>query len=136
VETRAQLELGHAWQLAANYAYQIPRNRSILAYERGKDLPNAPRHTLNGRLGYARGRGQLAYALTRETHHFLDRANLRPVPARTIHSASAAVALGSSLELGLEVENLTGNQVADLWGYPLPGRSYFGSLRLVRNARR
>jgi iron complex outermembrane receptor protein len=129
VETRAQIQLGHGWQLSANYAYQVPTNRSSLSYEAGKDLPNAPRHTVNARAECTRGRAQLAYELTRETHHFLDRANLRPVPARILHSLNTALELWPGLVLSLEIDNLAGNQVADLWGYPLPGRSFFGSLK-------
>ena len=30
--------------------------------------------------------------------------------------------------IGLEVKNLTGAQIADTWGYPLPGRAVFVSV--------
>ena len=35
---------------------------------------------------------------------------------------------GDAVTLGAEVRNLTDNQVADLWGYPLPGLAAFLSI--------
>ena len=61
--------------------------------------------------------------------HFLDRANLRPVPVRLVHSLGGDIAVPASTVLVWEVRNLTDDQVADLWGYPLPGRAYFLSLK-------
>jgi hypothetical protein len=40
------------------------------------------------------------------------------------------VALNAGTSLDLEVKNLTNNQTADLWGFPLPGRSFFASIRM------
>ena len=54
----------------------------------------------------------------------VDRANLRPVTQRTLYNGGLRRALIPSTALTLEVHNITDNQVADLWGYPLPGRSY------------
>ena len=64
--------------------------------------------------------------------NYLDRANLRPVPARHIHSAGIRMGVGGNLEVTLEAKNLLDDQVADLWGYPLPGRAYFVTLKHSR----
>ncbi|MBT6630517.1 MAG: TonB-dependent receptor, partial [Gemmatimonadetes bacterium] len=66
--------------------------------------------------------------LRRESRHFLDRANLRPIAARTIHGAGIRRQFGKGMSVAAEISNLTDNGVADLWGYPLPGRSVSISL--------
>jgi len=128
LEMRAQVRPLERLRLAGNYVYQLPENRSPYAYERGNDLPNAPRHRLNLRTSTRLGRVSLYHELSRESRHYLDRANLRPIPRRTVHGLGGSLALGSGVRLSWEVRNLTDNQVADLWGYPLPGRAAFASL--------
>jgi vitamin B12 transporter len=70
----------------------------------------------------------LHYELSHESRHFLDRANLRPIPARTVHTTGVRCPVGDAISMAIELRNLTDNQVADLWGYPLPGRAAFVSL--------
>jgi hypothetical protein len=36
--------------------------------------------------------------------------------------------LGKRFKFTFEVKNLTNNQIADFRGFPLPGRSYFGTV--------
>ena len=129
IETRLQTRPLPWTQLDLNYTYRRAENRSAFAYERGNDLPNAPRHALEARLNIERGRHSAHYAFSRESRHFLDRANLRPVPRRLVHGVGGRIALTAHTALSWEVRNLTDNQVADLWGYPLPGRALFFSAK-------
>lgn len=128
IEARAALR-AHRVDLSGNYVYQQAINRSAFPFERGRELPNAPRHALNLRAALNAGGGELYYELSCESRHFLDRANLRPVARRTLHTLGGALRRGGGLELAAEIRNLTGNQVADLWGYPLPGRAFFLTIR-------
>lgn len=129
VETRAQARPLTWLELGGNYTYQRAENRSPFPYEHGKDLPNAPRHSLDGHLSLLLARLSLRYELSYESRHFLDRANLRSVPARTAHTLGMDLGLSHGAALSVELNNLTDNQVADLWGYPLPGRAFFLSLK-------
>ena len=104
--------------------YQRAENRTPFSFERGNDLPNAPRHRLNTRVSLDLERRQIYGEFSRESRHFLDRANLRAVPVRALFTLGGAVPLAGDLLLSWELRNLTDNRVADLWGYPLPGRSY------------
>ena len=115
--------------LRGNYAYQRAENRTPFSFERGNDLPNAPRHRLNARVSLDLGRAELYGEFSRESRHFLDRANLRTVPVRALYNLGGSVPLAEGIALAWELCNLTDNQVADLWGYPLPGRSYGLSVR-------
>jgi iron complex outermembrane receptor protein len=128
VETRLQFRLSPHLQVSSNYARQASENRSPFSFEHGNDLPNAPAHRLRSRVGVDAGSLSLHYEVSHESRHFLDRANLRPVPARTVHTTGARWAATRSTTLAVELRNLTDNQVADLWGYPLPGRAAFFSL--------
>jgi outer membrane cobalamin receptor len=128
-EGRTQLRLSSRFTMRASYVYQRAENRAPFSFEKGNDLPNAPRHTaqMNATL---RHRGQtLRYEMQRESRHFMDRANLRIIPSRLIHTLGGSVRLAPSTEALWEVRNLTDNQVADLWGFPLPGRAFFVTLR-------
>jgi outer membrane cobalamin receptor len=129
VETRLQTR-PLAWaRIDFNYTYQRAENRSGFAYERGNELPNAPRQALEARLNIEQGRHSAHYAFSRESRHYLDRANLRPVPRRLVHGLGGRIVLNTRTALNWEVRNLTDNQAADLWGYPLPGRALFLSIK-------
>lgn len=129
VETRVEARLLPRLAVLGNYAYQRAQNRTPFSFERGNDLPNAPRHRLNARVSLDLGRVDLYGEFSRESRHFLDRANLRTVPVRALYHVGGRVPLVAGLSLAWELRNLTDNQVADLWGYPLPGRSYGLSVR-------
>ena len=133
IETRMEARMGLAgwvFSLHSGYTYQQAKNRSPFPFEKGNDLPNAPRHRSQLRMGSDAGRLYVHWDLRRESRHFLDRANLRPVPARTIHGAGARLQFTTGISISAEIRNLTDNGVADLWGYPLPGRSVSISLSL------
>ncbi len=126
-EVRAELGAGSA-RMQSNYTYQKALNHSPFPFETGRDLPNAPRHSLdlNGELGV--GRAVLYHELNGESRQYLDRANLRSVAGRLLHTSGLRLRLGGGLEATAEVRNLGDDQVEDLWGYPLPGRSFFFTL--------
>ena len=124
VETRVEARLLPRLALRGNYAYQRAENRTPFSFERGNDLPNAPRHRLNTRVSLDLGRSEIYGEFSRESRHFLDRANLRAVPVRALYNLGGTMPLVEGIALSWELRNLTDNQVADLWGYPLPGRSY------------
>ncbi len=130
LETRVQVRVLSQLRLRGNYVYQRAENRSPFSFEKGNDLPNAPRHRLGARLELERERSLVYYELSRESRHFLDRANLRPVPVRTLHNIGGRLALATEMSLSVEVRNVSDNQIADLWGYPLPGRAYFLALNI------
>ncbi len=133
VETRVQARLSPWLSVRGHYAYQRAENRTPFSFERGNDLPNAPRHRLHGRAALDLGGVGLHGEVSRESRHFLDRANLRAVPVRTLYNLGGSLPLAAGLSLSLELRNLTDDRVADLWGYPLPGRFYGLGLHYATN---
>jgi outer membrane cobalamin receptor len=128
LESRAQGILATRLRLEGSYTRQAATNRSPFSYENGNDLPNAPTHRLRSRVDLDIPGTRLHYEVSHESRHYLDRANLQPVAARRVHTIGARVPAGDSVTFAVEIRNLTDNQVADLWGYPLPGRAAFFSL--------
>ena len=133
LETRVQAKLRPWLSVRGHYAYQRAENRTPFSFERGNDLPNAPRHRLHGRADLDLGRAGLHGEVSRESRHFLDRANLRTVPVRALYNLGGSLPLAQGLSLSLELRNLTDDQIADLWGYPLPGRFYGLSMHYATN---
>jgi iron complex outermembrane receptor protein len=111
--------------VSGNYTYQRAVDRSSIPYRRSKILPNRPIHEAHVHASLTAGRCSAFYDYTFEDGNFLDRANLRPVAARYVHDAGVRFVLWRRLRATVECKNIRDSQVADLWGYPLPGRSYF-----------
>ncbi|MCZ6632393.1 MAG: TonB-dependent receptor, partial [bacterium] len=111
--------------LSGNYTFQRALDRSRFLHRQGKQLPNRPAHEAQANGALQLGDAAVFYEYTFEDGNFLDRANLRPIPARHIHNTGIRWTGFAHFRFTVEAKNLLNNQVADLWGYPLPGRSYF-----------
>ena len=125
VETRIEARLLPRLALRGNYAYQRAENRTPFSFERGNDLPNAPRHRLNTRVSFDLGH-VLRYTASSaaKVGIFSTALTCGPCPSAALYNLGGTVPLVEGIALSWELRNLTDNQVADLWGYPLPGRSY------------
>ncbi|MBB30698.1 MAG: hypothetical protein CME25_17555 [Gemmatimonadetes bacterium] len=129
IETSFGMQVSDAWTLSGNYTYQEAIDRSSAPHRNGKLLPNKPRHEAHIHTGLGVGSLHGFYDYTFSAGNFLDRANLRPIPGRHIHNVGLRVNPWKQIQITLEGKNLLGNQIADLWGYPLPGRSYFVTIQ-------
>lgn len=135
--------------LTASYTRLVTEQRAVDPNLRGKALPRTPGH-----LGY--GRAELTGRIVGRTAAvwgdaalqstaYLDRANFQRVPARALVGVGARMEIVTSLVAALAVANLADSRVltipadrpidqptqtalADLAGFPLPGRSFYVSL--------
>lgn len=120
--------------LQGNFTLQDIEDRSRIPFLRGNDLPGRPRQQGFGRASLAPFPVEPFFEIDFTGENFLDRANLVQAPDRTILNAGAGFDFGGSvvwlagLEALVEVKNLTDNRILDVAGFPLPGRSYFGSI--------
>jgi iron complex outermembrane receptor protein len=123
--------LGHL-RVDANYTHQDAENRgSLFGVEyHGKQLPGRPADELYARLEFFGPRGKLYYEFNFVGGNFLDPKNFQSVPSRDIHSVGCALQAAERLTLSVEARNLTDNQISDVGGFPLPGRSFFGSAKI------
>ena len=129
LEMTAQRRFGPRFNISGNYTFQNARDRSTIPYLTGNVLPNRPPHALFVRATARTGRWTLVYDYSLEDGSFLDQANRRPISMRQIHNAGVKVDTGPRLQVGLEAKNISGAQFADTWGYPLPGRAFFVSVK-------
>ena len=118
-------------RITLNYTYQNARDRSGATGIDGNQLPGRPQDDLYFRTSY-RWRGwQPFYELNFIGSNYLKRAN-RPedlVASRLLHSLGIAWTLPwTPLTATFEVRNLTNNQTEDVSGFPLPGRTFLGTL--------
>ena len=117
---------------ALSYTFTDSENLRGVAGVVGKDVTRRPRHRLYGRLG-AGGPAADAHAEVQlVSRQFLDLANRGVVPASLTFGAgdSVRVLRAPDVRLSLEVRNLLDDRsLQDSYGYPLPGRTVFVTLR-------
>ncbi len=121
--------LGHL-RIEGNFTYQQALNRSDLygGIYYDKLLPNkAKRETSVRGTVFSGDHGEIFYDYSYTDKNFHDLYNKVPIERRVIHSIGFTVVCPWRRQLKgtLQAKNLTDTQVADLWGYPLPGRSYY-----------
>ncbi len=142
VETSLATRVGEYVRARATYTYEVAHDESGLAGRDGNVLPGRPKHDLYARTELGGDGGRLFYELAFIAENFLDQANFLLVNSRAVHTigVDANVAAlgrrfgsprlaGVPLALTVEVRNVTDNQVEDVAGFPLPGRSFFATVR-------
>ncbi len=121
-----------AIKMHAVYTHQSALDKSDVSYLRDKPLPGRPRNELHLRGGLFRKKlGEVFYTFDYMDGNYLDRAGILEVPARRIHGAGVTVRPLEGLSLTFEAKNLGDEQISDVLGYPLPGRSYYGTVKYV-----
>jgi outer membrane receptor protein involved in Fe transport len=115
-------------RLFGNYTFQDAEDTSD-AFSHGNALSGRPRHELHQSLELFTDIGKLVYEFEYIAKNFLDRANAFVVDNRTLHNVRLTVLpFGTALKLTFEAKNITDTQVEDFRGFPLPGRSFFGTV--------
>lgn len=115
----------------------------------GRPLPGRPRHDLAYDASYRFGPVRARYGIDLVSGVSVD--GLLPLPPRIFHSTGLTLDIPGvpGLRAGLDVQNLLDQRilwvpsggtvlpypVSDLLGYPLPGRTFWGTLRFTRPAR-
>lgn len=129
VEVSTAFEAWRRIGFTANYTYQDARDESAAPSRNGKQLPGIPQNEAYLRVDYHPWDVVPFYELSFTSDNFLDPANLIEVPSRLIHSLGLQWQLPwSPLVLTFEARNITDNQIADVAGFPLPGRSFYGTV--------
>jgi len=124
-EVSGKLEIGPHLKLDANYTQQRAVNRSEIPSQRGKILPGRPVHELSAKVDLYSKHFSIFYSYHFTDQNFLDRANQRIANSRQIHNLGFSIRRAPAWSLTLEAKNLSNNQIEDVFGFPLPGRSYF-----------
>ncbi len=150
------LAWGEDLALRATYTFVDSRNLDPDPQRNGEALPGRPRHDLYVRLAgghawTARGvqlRPRLHYDLELVSSTFLDLSGRLELPTRVFHGIGAELQLDRRVTLTFQVRNLLDARttqwrptvanfdgritvpISDFIGFPLPGRSMWGSIRV------
>lgn len=151
-ELAGAVRLGKRVAFSGNHTLLFSEQRATEPAFVGKELPRVPRHRLYGRVdAVVRARAPQLRGFVDgswQTKSYLDQGNLATVPARWLLGAGAGLGLGHGFTLFAEVKNLTNRRVqqvpldnspvpgmsatpaaiADIAGFPLPGRTLFARL--------
>jgi iron complex outermembrane receptor protein len=119
---------GKLWRLGAsfNYTHQDALNTSA-SFLGGKYLPGRAQDELYLRVETAFRHLKPFYEFDFIGSNFLDEGNLILLRRRSIHNAGITFYPKKELSLTAEAKNLTDEQMEDVLGFPLPGRSYYGT---------
>lgn len=134
VEMAARFFLLKRLRFFGNYTYQRALNKSDVSYLRDKFLPLRPLHDLHLGLDLVFAKWEAGAEADFTGAVFRDRTNeyLSYQPARWVYNAHMLFApLGrgeTEFLVGLEVKNILDERMEDVIGYPLPGRTLYGSI--------
>lgn len=134
LELYARFFLLKRLRFAANYTYQRAINKSNVSYLRDKYLPLRPLHDFHGGVDLVFLKWETGLEADFTGAVFRDRTNeyLSYQPARWVFNAHLLVLpLGrgeKELLFGIEVKNILDQRMEDVIGYPLPGRTVYGTI--------
>lgn len=118
-------------QVGGNYARLDTEDTSDIPYYTGNQLPSRPENELSVALSLPWKWWTATYELHHIGANYLDRANMQSVPARDLHNVVLRLRTPiEALSFTLEGRNLTDDQVSDVGGFPLPGRTFYSTASL------
>jgi len=142
-EVSASLRLWDRVGLVANYTNQDAVDESDVPFRNGNQLPGRPAHEAYARvelawdaarplpLGDAAARfwpGRWWFDANIIADNFLDTANTQLVPRRELFGTGLTLEPIARLKISFEARNLTDDQTRDALDFPLPGRSFYGTV--------
>jgi len=116
-----------AFELSASTAWLSATDRSTISFYRGRRLPQRAGRQAFARLAWHEGRWSAASEVEYLGDTFLDRANFKRAPSRTLVALSVGARVGPAHVL-LEGRNLGDRLAEDVAGFPLPGRTLRAAL--------
>jgi iron complex outermembrane receptor protein len=115
--------------VSGNYTFQKAENTSVIPFLNKNRLPGRPESQLFTKVEIYNRRAKLFYEYDFISENFLDQANLDIiVERRSIHNLGISIFPLRFLTMTFEVKNLGDSQIVDFLAFPLPGRSYAGTL--------
>ena len=131
-ELVASARFAKTLSISAAYTRLVSEQHSTDPNLDGRTLPRTPGHFLYARADVARtlaGRmGGAWLDVTAQSESFVDQANFQRVERRALIGAGVRGEIAGGVAATVSAANLTNLHVDDLYGYPIPGRSFFLSL--------
>ena len=121
----------HHVSLEVNYTHQNSADLEHKNNPFGNQLPLLPADELFARTELFNNWGKLFYEYTYISSNPTDPINFTTVPSRSIHTVGMAVSPLDWLEIKFQAANITNADIRDLANFPLPGLSFFGSIKVT-----
>ncbi len=135
-EVAARLTFGKRFLAVGNYTFTRAIDTGPNPSTHGKVIPGRPEHEFNVNAKWTEAwRPWISSELFAEwqflSGNYLDAQNLTSVHSRSLVSVGAAATFCKGIRLAMVTRNLLNERVSDLVGYPLPGRSYWGTMTVT-----
>ncbi len=128
VEISLKINLWDLVHLSGNVTYQDARNKGPVKGKKDKYLPQRPVWEADFRTGLTLWKFEPYYAYHYIDKNYLNASNIGEVEARSLHDAGVSLKATDWLTLSFEVINFTDEAYQDFFGYPAPGRAYYGTV--------
>lgn len=128
LEFSTHLEIGKPLRFEGAFTTQEVRHRCSIPLWEEKWLPYISPREYFGRLSWRQGRFTVRYEYNYFDGYYRDRANTEEdrAEARAYHNAGARAEIrGTRMIVDFDVQNLSDNKTSDVFGYPLPGRTWY-----------
>ena len=125
IEAEGRLSLWDHLSVSAHYTFQLAKDQ---ATHPGFFLPGRPKHEVSVKVQGDIKKGSVFVSTQWIDSNFLDSLNTRKVNNRTLFNAGLSYQVHDKVTLAFEAKNLTNDQIVDVLGFPLPGRSFFGKV--------
>lgn len=114
------------FRCSSHYVYQIAKDDEPTSPTFGLFLPGRPKHQFFMEADYQFRYVRPFVELQMMGNNYLDSQNLLLASRRTLLASGLHVSPVKKLTLTFQVKNTLNDQIVDVVGYPLPGRSYWG----------
>ncbi|MBN1827229.1 MAG: TonB-dependent receptor [Candidatus Eisenbacteria bacterium] len=128
IEARFDADLLRALYLEGSFTVQDARHTGDVPHWNGKRLPYVSPRELFLRASARRGRVSFRYEYFWYDRYYTDRYNSEETRAgeKRLHNMGARLRLWKNrASLDIEVKNITNQTIADVYRYPMPGRSLY-----------
>jgi outer membrane receptor protein involved in Fe transport len=122
--------LGHLG-LELNYTHENTENRDGLPHQNGNPLPLRPADDLFARAELFNKWGKIYYEYTYLSSDTTDLYDFTVVPSRSINTVGFVATPRDWIAIKFEAANITNADIRDLGDFPLPGLSFFGSIKVT-----
>lgn len=135
MEAMASAKFAKRFRLQASYTFQEAKDDSDNPDTRGKYLPGRPKNELYGLVGWHEPwlswfATDIYCDLNYMSGNYLDTQNILQVTNRRILGSGISLIFIDRLTASFWVQNILNDRISDIVGFPLPGRSYWGSLEI------
>ncbi|MDO8520327.1 MAG: TonB-dependent receptor, partial [Deltaproteobacteria bacterium] len=126
MEIQGGAEFLNHFGLYGNYTFQIAKDWA----KSGRTIPGQPKHELDTRLEGWWKKWKGTVSLNWMDSNFLDPLNTRVVRDRLLLNSALSFWPKDKIGVTVEAKNLADDQVVDVVGFPLPGRSFYAKADL------